>query len=311
MGGLFGVGVRGRVHALHERVRARGAAQLAPGGAPRSAARRPRRVERRGARVPAMALRPPDRPAVADDRPPFGAAALHPGVREVEPRPLGYRLSRTAVEHTRWRPAGHARTRRTPARRHRGEHRNCRRGLARASSCSRPPRSARDRSRRVCPGRGGDRERDRFQPVRHALPGGVLARVRAVSRRVPRRRRAASGRRCRRAGDRRIRAGRHQDARSRLPASGLRRGCCLRQPDRSRARRRGRWSERRSRGRADDAWTSGSQGTAESSRLDAPRFATTRSRSSQRRRRPWTWSAGQLLLRRAGGCSSCWRQMVR
>ena len=304
--------VRRGLHALHERLRARGPVRV---GAVGASGRAPAGARRDGGRGASASCRG-SRACKGDlDSPTTDilsrAAAVHAGLRAVEPRPLGDRLPvRSSTGTARARPARRA-------------------GARRARARARPRRS-RDSPPRRCAGacgvptaalvlvivlarlgagRRGARQRGRLEPLRDAQPGGVVARVRALPRRAAGRRRAAARHRRGRAGDRRVR-GRRRSRCSTATSGGRDYDAAIafdrpqRGPGRRRRRRRRASTpagvptaldRRRSRGRRARLPARARRGPLRP--VPDPR---------RRRRRRRTWSSAPRPPRAAGGwsCSS-------
>ena len=182
--------VRRGVHALHERLRARGTARMGPVGAPRGAARRARRHA-----VAVVGFLPWLSGFKVD---------LHSPTTDILSalQPFDLRYVRSSLVH--WAigfpyPAagtgvrdlpGRAGARRARARAGPGARGPARRGAPRA-----PPGSPTAGLVLVIvlavsvPARRGARERGRLEPLRHPQPGGLVAGVRALPRGAARRRR--------------------------------------------------------------------------------------------------------------------------
>jgi hypothetical protein len=170
-----------------------------------------------------VAFRAQGRPEFADDGHPVGTAAVQPAVRAYEPHALGHRASVRHTEHAHPRPAGAPRT--DDARAGGGARRGGRRLDRPATEEATPGRRSSGRTCRSAgrfrARRGGADQRGRLQRVRHAQPGGVMARIRPLPLSVPARRRQTSGCRRRGAGPRSVCDRGRQDAHARLPAARL------------------------------------------------------------------------------------------
>ena len=221
VGGLRRLRVRRGLHALHERLRARGPVRVGPVGASR------RRAGRRSSAtaVAAVGFAPwlsglrgdLDSPTtdILSALPPFSVGYVRSSLVHWA---IGFPYLLRG--HVRARAARGAGARRARARARPGARRDSTAAALRGRLRSpRPPAGARDRARRLGAGRRGARQRGRLEPLRDAQPGRVVARLRALPRRAARRRRPAARPRRGRAGDRRVRGRRPQDARPRLRAA--------------------------------------------------------------------------------------------
>ena len=222
VGGLRGLRLRRRLHALHERVRACRPAAVAAVGASRGPPAGVAGQRGRGRGLPPVALGPAVRLRFADHRHRRLVQHRLPAQHPHQPRPLGSRAPAGAPQHLARDPAGVPGTRTSRA------------GCGRRAAGPRPgrpdpapPAPAGPRGPAAGPGdragagrarRGGPAEHGGPEPVRGALPRGLVAGVRAVARGAAGRSAAALAPRGGGPGSRRLRDRRRPAAATRRPA---------------------------------------------------------------------------------------------